>query len=307
MRTLGLGYIGIDSGDPAAWRGFATRILGLMEAPGPRGAGSEPADGTRFFRMDERSWRLAVHPAARDGLAYAGWELLSAAALADGVAELRTAGIDVEEGDARACSARGVRGLAWFRDLVGHRMELFWGAFVDSPFVSPAGVSGFVTAGLGMGHLLLTVPDAAKAAEFYQRALGLRVTDCMDMDGGKSGVFMRATPRHHSLAVTDLFPVPSLHHFMIEARTLEDVGQAYDRAQAEGAPITVTLGQHTNDRMVSFYVQTPGGFSVEFGWNGRLIDDATWTVTQFGGRGDLWGHHGPAMEAIAAQRRRVAG
>jgi 3,4-dihydroxy-9,10-secoandrosta-1,3,5(10)-triene-9,17-dione 4,5-dioxygenase len=304
MRTLGLGYIGIDSTDPAAWRPFGTRVLGLSEVAA-RPAGGAGAPACRF-KLDERSWRLAIHRAERDGLAYAGWELPGEAALADAVAQLRADGIEVEIADAQLCSARQVCGLASFRDLVGNRMELFWGALADGPFSSPAGVSGFLTGTLGMGHLLLTVPDAARSSAFYQRALGLRVTDCMDMNGGKSGVFLRATPRHHSLALTDLFPVPSLHHFMLEALTLQDVGLAYDRAQDAGAPITITLGQHFNDRMISFYVQTPGGFSVEFGCHGRIIDEATWTVTQFGGSGDIWGHRGPAMEAIATERRRAA-
>ncbi|MFD0567797.1 hypothetical protein ACFQ2M_41870 [Kitasatospora saccharophila] len=33
---------------------------------------------------------------------------------------------------------------------------------------------------------------------------------------------------------------------------------------------------HPNDHMFSFYVRTPSGFSVEYGWGGLLIDDATW-------------------------------
>jgi hypothetical protein len=49
------------------------------------------------------------------------------------------------------------------------------------------------------------------------------------------------------------------------------------------------LGRHSNDRMVSFYAQTPSGFDVEYGWGGRLIDDATWTVTEIE-HGTLWGH-----------------
>jgi hypothetical protein len=56
-----------------------------------------------------------------------------------------------------------------------------------------------------------------------------------------------------------------------------------------GATLATTLGRHTNDQMVSFYVITPSGFEVEYGWGGRLIDDSVWQVQRHD-RGALWGH-----------------
>jgi 3,4-dihydroxy-9,10-secoandrosta-1,3,5(10)-triene-9,17-dione 4,5-dioxygenase len=40
---------------------------------------------------------------------------------------------------------------------------------------------------------------------------------------------------------------------------------------------------------VSFYVQTPGGFDLEFGCHGLQPDWSTWVPTQ-SVIGDLWGH-----------------
>jgi hypothetical protein len=76
---------------------------------------------------------------------------------------------------------------------------------------------------------------------------------------------------------------------MLETQTLDDVGTALDLAARSGAPLATTLGRHTNDQMVSFYVVTPSGFEVEYGWGGRLVDDATWVVQRHD-RGGLWGH-----------------
>jgi 3,4-dihydroxy-9,10-secoandrosta-1,3,5(10)-triene-9,17-dione 4,5-dioxygenase len=50
-----------------------------------------------------------------------------------------------------------------------------------------------------------------------------------------------------------------------------------------------SLGKHSNDYMVSFYVQTPGGFDLEFGCQGMQPDWNTWVPTQ-SVIGDLWGH-----------------
>ena len=41
--------------------------------------------------------------------------------------------------------------------------------------------------------------------------------------------------------------------------------------------------------MVSFYVGTPGGFDVEYGTGGRLVDPATWVATEITAV-SYWGH-----------------
>jgi 2,3-dihydroxybiphenyl 1,2-dioxygenase len=303
MPLRGLGYVGLATTDLAPWRAFATELLGLMPVAS---TGPGQPDGPLRFRMDERSFRLAVHRADRAGLAYAGWEACDRDGLEAVAARLRAADVAVERPGEPERAVRGVAELVRFRDPFGLVHEVFYGAFhdFDREFASPAGVSGFVTEH-GMGHLLVTVPDCPAAERFYTRALGLRVTDRMDMGGGKQAVFLRASPRHHSLAVTDVFPQAALHHFMLEARTLVDVGRAWDRVQDARVPIKMTLGQHANDPLVSFYVETPGGFDVEFGCGGMLIDEARWAVRGFGGRGELWGHRGVAMEAITDARRRT--
>ena len=53
-------------------------------------------------------------------------------------------------------------------------------------------------------------------------------------------------------------------------------------------PINRTLGRHTNDHMVSFYMASPSGFEVEYGWGARTVDDSTWQVQQHT-TGSMWG------------------
>ncbi len=41
-----------------------------------------------------------------------------------------------------------------------------------------------------------------------------------------------------------------------------------------GIPMMNTLGKHTNDQMVSFYVYSPERYAIECGWNGlRVLDE----------------------------------
>jgi 3,4-dihydroxy-9,10-secoandrosta-1,3,5(10)-triene-9,17-dione 4,5-dioxygenase len=80
---------------------------------------------------------------------------------------------------------------------------------------------------------------------------------------------------------------------MLEVGRLEDVGRCYDRVRKQKVPISATLGKHTNDKMTSFYMQTPGGFDLEYGWDGLVIDPDTWvatTTTKVSDWGHKWAH-----------------
>ena len=93
-------------------------------------------------------------------------------------------------------------------------------------------------------------------------------------------------------AVCGAAPMPAaagIVHLMIEVAALDDVGAAMDRCTRRGATMSATLGRHANDLMVSFYVATPGGFDVEYGTDGRLVDDATW-ISRETTAISLWGH-----------------
>ena len=86
-----------------------------------------------------------------------------------------------------------------------------------------------------------------------------------------------------------------LHHFMLQLNDLRDLGRALDRVVDHGVRVVQTLGQHPNDKMISFYAETPSGFEVELGWGGRTITSdwqpethAVWTE---------WGHRPPTMQA----------
>lgn len=291
----GLGYVVYDVTDVDAWRTLTVEAFGMMPTSGPPGA---PEDGTLWLRLDERTWRIAVNPAERDAQVAAGWEVADEPALADAVAHLKAHGVEVTTEDQALLDLRGVLGLISFDDPYGNHHEIFWGQTVEEePFRSPAGVEAFVTAGLGIGHVFYAVPDAIEAEAFYRDTMGFRLTDRFAW-GPNSVVFMRATPRHHSIGFFDL-PIPlGPNHLMLEVTRIGDLGKAYDRTMDLGIPIVNTLGQHFNDPTLSFYVQNPSGFNMELGWQAMQVDDATWVARTFTGRGELWGHRGDMMDDI---------
>ena len=77
---------------------------------------------------------------------------------------------------------------------------------------------------------------------------------------------------------------------MMEAATIDEVGRTLDIVQRSNVPVSSSLGKHTNDMMVSFYMQTPSGFDIEYGCEGLAITDG-WTPSVHYAP-SLWGHRG---------------
>jgi hypothetical protein len=76
---------------------------------------------------------------------------------------------------------------------------------------------------------------------------------------------------------------------MLEVATLDQVGMALDRLHKRKFPLSSTLGRHTNDNMVSFYVATPGGFDIELGFDGLRITEDGYTAEDITAD-SIWGH-----------------
>ena len=289
MSVIGLGYIGLNVSNVSAWRTWATEFVGVMEAP------ASPA-GTVRLRIDDHAWRIALEPGDADDLAWVGFELAGPVELADLRARLVADGVQVQDADEALLAERGVLGLVRCQDPDGLPVELYYGPthVTHIPFVSPVGAR-FVTGEQGLGHFVLATADLPVFRHFYMDLLGLRQSDMIRMALGPNFAinleFYYCNPRHHTLAVAPL-PAPPpkrLNHLMVQVETLDQLGYALDRLEATGTKLTQTLGRHTNDQMVSFYVATPSGFELEYGFGGLEIDAETWTMARHD-KTSSWGH-----------------
>ncbi len=298
--NLRLGYLGFEVTDLAAWESFGTSILGLE-------LGGRGQDGALSFRVDDHAQRIVVAPGPADDLAVLGWEVDDLASLDQAVARLRAAGLDVTAGSGEEAASRRVERLYRFRDPGGIPSEISCGPeLAEAPFRSPVGGGGFVTGGNGLGHAVVHARSQAETQTFYCDVLGFKLSDRIvcDIHGYHVDIaFLHSNPRHHTIAFGDA-QKKRIHHFMLEVRSMDDVGLAYDRALREGVRIVNTLGKHPNDRMFSFYAKTPSGFQFELGWGGREIDDLTWIPTTYD-RISEWGHHPP--ELLAPRSKAKAG
>ena len=279
-----LGYLGIGASDLDAWRGYATETLGLA---------CVEQDGALLLRMDDAPWRMRIEQSDADDLSYAGFEVASADVLARISERLKTMDVEISQGSEEECAARGVDTLTRCADPNGIAIELYCGrGSAGEAFVSPRGLS-FITGDQGLGHIVLMVDEEAASRRFYEEGLGFKLSDTITMGTPPQALeltFLHCNTRHHTVA---LAPVPGLpkrlNHIMVQVDSLDVVGATLDLVRDREIPLSTQLGKHTNDHMTSFYMQTPSGFDIEFGFGARNVDDATWEVGHYDS-GSEWGH-----------------
>jgi 2,3-dihydroxybiphenyl 1,2-dioxygenase len=273
-----------------AWKTFATDILGFQ-------SNGTSGNDSLLLRIDEYAYRLMLQTGDEDDVAFVGWEVPDRPALNALAEVLERAGVKVSRASDREASSRKVESFIRFSDPTGLTLEAFYGplALYNLPFQSPSGVSGFVTGELGMGHIVIAVSDFAQSLHFYTELLGMRETDYFHVGAPDGSVrpiaFLHCNRRHHSLAFSEAREGKRLRHIMFQVNSLDDVGRTYYRCQDMGVELAGSLGRHSNDHMVSFYVRTPSGFDLEYGWGAREIDDQTWHV-QTHADPSMWGHRG---------------
>lgn len=287
-----LGYMVVESRKLAEWKHFAGEGLGLhVDTVGHT---------LLSLRIDEHQRRLIVREGAAEDVVAIGWQFADETALQIALARLRADRIDVREAGAAEAAERGVERLWAFDGPKRLRFELFTRPLVSTAPLSMH-VSGFVTGALGMGHFAMTTREPAAALQFFRRIFDARLSDTIEdkLNGVTLELsFLRLNERHHTVAIaatrgTRMNPLrTAIHHLNLQAQSLDDVTTAYRRLRAMGYSMANAIGQHPNDRELSFYVVSPSGFEIELGWNPIVVtaqQEADWQPGHYQGI-SLWGH-----------------
>ena len=294
-----LGYIKIQTSDIDRWRSFAFDVLGFAQGSGP-----EP--DALYLRMDERPARIIVVPGDTDQVVHVGWEVRDGLALQRVRDTIERAGVAVKPLSVEEADDRRVEDVFAFTDPTGTTTEVFFGPALDhSPVVTPFGAT-FVTGAQGLGHVVVPTMDPAGAFAFYSETLGFLPRGAMRLPappefGPLRIRFFGVNERHHSMALCPAphGGAPGLVHIMVEVDSLDVVGRALDRVAKAGFSLSSTLGRHTNDKMVSFYVRAPGGCDIEFGTDGMKVDETYYTAEEITSD-SYWGHDWSGAEPLAA-------
>ncbi|MEV8637494.1 VOC family protein [Streptosporangium sp. NPDC051023] len=299
-QIRGLGYLRVQTRDVARWRELVIDALGFAEGSGPDPEGL-------YLRMDERRARLVVLPGDTDRVLAVGWEVRDQFALAAVGRAVEASGTAVKVLSEHESAERDAERVIAFDDPSGTPVEVFFAPVLDhSPVLTGMG-QRFVTGEQGMGHVVLPTTSMEETVSFYTEVLGFLPRGAIRLGGGKGDGparrvrFMGVNRRHHSLAVC---PAPhggdpGLVHLMVEVDSLDAVGRALDNVRRLGFSVSSTLGRHTNDKMVSFYVRAPGGWDLEYGTEGMLVDETHYTAEEITAD-SYWGHDWSGSEPLAA-------
>lgn len=284
-----MGYAVIASPRRDSWQRLLGEGLGMQA--------DVLGDGALSARIDDHERRLLVVPGNSEDLEALGLEMADEQALGIVLKRLSARAIAVEEGDAQAARQRGVKRFWRFTGPKGLKIELFCEPNLVA--AKPKMItSGFVTGDKGFGHIAVTTrrPDAAR--QFWSEIFDIRHSD--DVQQSISGIplcfeFFRFNERHHSIALAytpkiKLDPIRTrIQHLEVQAATLDDMSAAYERCRKLGFFIAMGVGQHANDKALSFYVRTPSGFDMEYGWNPLSVDETEWRPALWD-RISIWGH-----------------
>ncbi|MBI5087832.1 MAG: VOC family protein [Actinobacteria bacterium] len=289
IRTLG--YVRFGVADVDGWATFFRDVVGAMVS-------ADPSTGAAHVRLDDHQSRIRFERHETTRLLAAGWELASPDALVRAGDELAAAGVTVDELGPDECRRLLVEAALRCSDPSGNVLELYHSPlFATDPVALHPAVSGFVTGDMGLGHVVLPVADADETASFYTSLLGFVHRDSMLV--APPGVdpyrmrFLACNPRHHSVALTGAQTPAGIRHLMVHMREVIDVGRAFDRASRAGV-LKTSIGQHSNDLMLSFYATGPGGIDVEVATLGERHDNATWQARELAAF-KAWGYEPPRL------------
>ena len=284
--VTGLGYLELGVSSLDDWQAYAESVLGVA---------ANRVGERLFLRYDSDCWRLQLVETDEDDIRVAGFRVSSDEDMDAIRQQVESLGIAVSDASPELASARGVSRLMQCTDPAGVGIELYLGdRSVSEAFESPRGVSGFVTGDQELGHIVLMTGEVEKEEQFLREGLGFLLSDHI-MIGPEDGqiplTFLHCNPRHHTVALAPFAAPKRLNHIMLQVDDIDEVGRGLDIAKASGTRISSGFGKHTNDEMISFYMQTPSGFDIEYGYGGLEIDDSTWVPgTHYAT--SYWGHKG---------------
>jgi 2,3-dihydroxybiphenyl 1,2-dioxygenase len=285
-----LGYVVIETEKFGDWRRFGRDAIGMH-------LDDTSMDRMRF-RLDDNECRFLLQRGPAEDVTALGWHLDDHETFDTVLARIKHHGVPVTEGTDEEAALRGVERLVRFPGPNGLAQEVFTRARTGVTPLQMVTGGGFVTGTAGVGHLAVCTTKPHQVRGYYDAVFDARLSDYIDetISGLKFKIrFLRVNERHHTVAIAAvnrmrLNPIRTrVQHLNVQVAALDDMTAAYQRVKGLGFRMALGVGQHTNDKELSFYAVTPSGFEWELGWNPIVVDEATWEPATHQGI-SIWGH-----------------
>lgn len=128
---------------------------------------------------------------------------------------------------------------------------------------------------VGLSHVVLHSPNHKGLADFYQQALGFRLSDWI----GDFMVFLRCNTAHHRLAI--LPGPPALNHVAFDVSSVDELMRGLARMHENGIELSWGPGRHTAGDNTFCYFLTPNGNAVEYTSDLEEVDEDSWVPTTY--------------------------
>ncbi len=296
--SVHLGYVVIETEKFADWRRFGRDAIGMHL--------DDTLSDVIRFRLDDNECRFLLRRGPSEDVASLGWELDDHASFDQVLARVTGHGVPVTGGSSEEAALRGVERLVRFPGPNGLQQEIFTRARTSTTPLRMRAGRGFVTGEGGMGHVAIVSKKPHLMRGYYNTVFDARLSDFIDetISGMKFKIrFLRVNERHHSVAIAAVNRLPinpirtRVQHLNIQVADLDDMTASYQRVKDLGFRMALGVGQHTNDRELSYYAVTPSGFEWEVGWNPVVVDETAWEPTTYQGI-SIWGHSPEARSII---------
>ena len=295
MDVAHLGHVELLTPKAEASVRFFAEVMG-MTISGRRG-------DSVFLRGwdDYERFSLQVTAAKTSGLGHAAFRTRSRQALERRLAALRSDGVEVTAQEDNLGHGTGWR----FRDPDGHQVELYWDTeWYEAPAERRPALRNqaerYPARGVNvrrLDHYNCLGAELRGLRAFYERNLGLRCTERIEMDDGtEAGMWLTATNKSYDVAFArEANGVGGrLHHVTFALDSREAILQAADVFLDAGVAIENGPHKHAIQQTFFLYVYEPGGNRIELAHAGaRLVlapdwKTITWTQAERA-RGQAWG------------------
>lgn len=247
-------------------RRFYVDTWGLIEVAPKEG---EKSDGAVYFAAPGSPEKFVVRlrQAEVRSVELMGWAAESRAEVDALHAHLIGIGAKVITEPAELTGLGGGYGFRVF-DLDGHALEI--SAEVEQ------GPSRVLTRNEAVpakiSHIVLHTPKVTAAVEWYEQALGFKVSDWL----GDFMCFLRCNSWHHRMAFVP--GPPALNHVAYDVPSVDAMMRGVAKLRSAEHDVVWGPGRHTaGDNTFSYFI-TPGQFVVEY--TSELVEvDEAWTAT----------------------------
>ena len=295
MDVAHLGHLELLTPKPTESLAFFVDTLGMTES-GRRGE-------SVFLRGwdDYETYSLKLTGSKTSGLGHAAFRARSPQALERRVAALEESGLGVGWRDGEFGHGPAYQ----FHDPDGHLLEIYYETqWYEAPeALKPAlknQAQRFPARGINvrrLDHFNCLAQDIRANREFFERALGFRLTEQIVLDNGvEAGMWMTCTNKSYDFAYTlEAHGVSGrFHHLTYALDSREEILRAADIFLEAGIFIETGPHKHAVQQTFFLYVYEPGGNRVEVANAGaRLILAPDWRPIRWSEaerkKGQAWG------------------